>query len=86
MTDEPVNKSMDRDDLLTPEGQRFVSELNSLHGELERRQLPVTSWYGGLLHSRFGMFAEGLRTLAWPDDPEQKYSFGAMFLRKRADR
>ena len=53
-----------------------MSELNSLYGELERRQLPVTSWYGGL----------GLRTLAWPDDPEQTYSFGAIFLRKRADR
>jgi hypothetical protein len=28
VTNEPVNKSMDRDDLLTPAGQRFVSELN----------------------------------------------------------
>ena len=31
-------------------------------------------------------FDNGKTYLAWPDDPAQKYSFGAMFLRKRADR
>jgi SAM-dependent methyltransferase len=25
----------------------------------------------------------GKRYLAWPDDPEQKYTFGAVFLRKK---
>jgi hypothetical protein len=30
-------------------------------------------------------FDNGKTYLAWPDDPEQKYSFGAVSLRKRAD-
>jgi SAM-dependent methyltransferase len=39
---------MDRDDLLTESGRRFVSELSDLAERLEERGLPVTSWYGAL--------------------------------------
>jgi len=45
---EPINKSMDRDDLVTPEGAEFVRRLSDLSEELEAKRLPVTSWYGGL--------------------------------------
>jgi SAM-dependent methyltransferase len=60
----PVNKSMDRDDLLTPEGTRFVLELNELAVELERRKLPVTSWYGGLPKRGIEFSLSGMRSLA----------------------
>jgi SAM-dependent methyltransferase len=57
------NKTMDRDDLLSPEGQLFVRELNALARELDRRGLPVTSWMGGLPASSFDFSKAGLRTL-----------------------
>jgi hypothetical protein len=47
-TEAVVNKTMDRDDLLSPEGSEFVRELNSLAEELDRHRLSVTSWYGVL--------------------------------------
>ncbi len=37
---------MDRDDLGTPDGQQVVAELNELVGDLRRRGLRVSSWYG----------------------------------------
>jgi hypothetical protein len=43
-----INKTMDRDDLLSEPGRRFVSELSRLAETLEERRLPVTSWYGAL--------------------------------------
>jgi SAM-dependent methyltransferase len=43
-----INKSMDRDDLLSESGRRFVSQLSEFAQALEERQLPVTSWYGAL--------------------------------------
>jgi SAM-dependent methyltransferase len=58
-----VNTSMDRDDLLTEEGAAFVRELDALVQELERRRLPVTSWYGGLPEPGFELSAQGLRTV-----------------------
>lgn len=60
---EPINRSMDRQDLLTQEGQRFVAELDALAQELTRRRLPVTSWYGGLPHSRFEFSLAGARAI-----------------------
>jgi SAM-dependent methyltransferase len=59
----PINTTMDRDDLLTEEGAAFVRELDALTQELERRRLPVTSWYGGLPQPGFRLSAAGLRTL-----------------------
>ena len=59
-----INKTMDRDDLLAPEGARFVSELNSLAEELEARRLPVTSWYGALSRPGFELSIGGLKTFA----------------------
>jgi SAM-dependent methyltransferase len=59
-----INKSMDREDLLTPEGQEFVAELSRLYLELERRQMPVTSWYGHLPEAPIGFSAEGMKSLA----------------------
>jgi SAM-dependent methyltransferase len=43
-----LNRSMDRADLLTPEGQRFVADLDAVARRLHRERLPVTTWYGGL--------------------------------------
>ena len=57
------NTTMDRDDLLSPEGQRFVHELNALAQELDRRGLPVTSWMGALPPPSFEFSKTGLRTL-----------------------
>jgi ubiquinone/menaquinone biosynthesis C-methylase UbiE len=57
------NTTMDRDDLLSPEGQRFVQELDSLAQELDRRGLPVTSWMGALPPPSFEFSKAGLRTL-----------------------
>lgn len=44
----PINKSMDRDDLLSESGREFVAQLSDLAETLEERELPVTSWYGAL--------------------------------------
>lgn len=63
MSDEPINKSMDRGDLLTPSGQEFVAGLSALSDDLERRNLPLTSWYGGLLRARFEFSPSGVRSL-----------------------
>ncbi|MCB0963700.1 MAG: class I SAM-dependent methyltransferase [Acidimicrobiales bacterium] len=43
-----INRTMDRDDLLTVDGRAFVDELDRLNRRLERDRLPVTSWYGRL--------------------------------------
>jgi len=62
MNDLPtLNTTMDRDDLLTPEGQAFVRELDALAQDLERRQLPVTSWLGALPAPRFELSKAGAR-------------------------
>ena len=58
------HKTMDRDDLLAPEGQAFVRRLDRLARELEARRLPVTSWYGGLPLRGFELSRAGLRALA----------------------
>jgi SAM-dependent methyltransferase len=63
-TEAVVNKTMDRDDLLSSEGLEFVRELNSLAEELDRRRLPVTSWYGALAYPRFELSLPGLRAYA----------------------
>ncbi len=55
---------MDREDLLTPEGQRFVHELSELQTRVERERLPVTSWYGGLPEPRVELTPQGLKHLA----------------------
>lgn len=60
----PINKSMDRDDLLTPEGSRFVARLNRLAEQLEDARLPVTSWYGGLPRPGFELSIPGMRRFA----------------------
>ena len=57
------NTTMDRKNLLTPEGQAFVQELNALAQELDRRGLPVTSWMGALPQPSFNFSETGLRTL-----------------------
>ena len=59
-----INTTMDRDDLLTEEGAAFVRELDALVRELERRKLPVTSWYGGLPEPGFELSMRGLRAAA----------------------
>ncbi|MFQ5745365.1 MAG: hypothetical protein ACE5HV_17555, partial [Acidobacteriota bacterium] len=61
---QPINKTMDREDLLTDDGQAFVAELNRLAMTLERRDLPVTSWYGGLPEPRIGPSIAGVKVLA----------------------
>jgi len=62
-----INKSMDREDLLSESGRRFVSQLSELAQTLEERQLPVTSWYGALPKKESGgpapRLREGLRQL-----------------------
>ena len=58
-----INTTMDRDDLLSEEGATFVRELDALVRELERRKLPVTSWYGGLPEPGFELSAQGLRAM-----------------------
>jgi hypothetical protein len=59
-----INKTMDRDDLLLPEGARFVAELDRLAEDLETRRLPVTSWYGALSRPALEFSIGGLRTFA----------------------
>jgi SAM-dependent methyltransferase len=54
---------MDRDDLLSAEGRRFVEDLSGLAEILESRRLPVTSWYGGLARPPVEFSLSGLRTL-----------------------
>jgi hypothetical protein len=60
----PINKSMNRDDLLTPDGLPFVTRLNELAHELEQKHLPVTSWYGGLSRPPLEFSIAGMRSLA----------------------
>jgi len=59
----PLNTTMDRDDLLTTEGQAFVRELDALAQDIERRGLPVTSWLGTLPAPRFQISRAGVRAL-----------------------
>jgi len=59
----PINKTMDRDDLLTPEGSRFVARLNDLAMELDEKRLPVTSWYGALMRPRFELSIKWVRSV-----------------------
>jgi ubiquinone/menaquinone biosynthesis C-methylase UbiE len=47
-TANPVNTTMNRDVLLSPEGRDFVRELDALARELDARGVPVTSWLGAL--------------------------------------
>jgi ubiquinone/menaquinone biosynthesis C-methylase UbiE len=54
---------MDRDDLLTPEGSRFVASLNDLAVELDERRLPVTSWYGALMRPKFEFSIKWVRSV-----------------------
>ena len=58
-----VNTTMDRAELLTPEGKAFVRELDDLVQELDRRKLPVTSWLGSLPAPGFWLSPRGLRAL-----------------------
>ena len=44
---------MDRDDLLTADGRKFVRELSALADRLDEQRLPVTSWYGALTRPDF---------------------------------
>jgi ubiquinone/menaquinone biosynthesis C-methylase UbiE len=48
-----INKSMDRDDLLTEEARPVVNALNHLIREMYSRRLHMTSWYGSLPGSKF---------------------------------
>jgi hypothetical protein len=45
---EPINKTMDRDDLESPQARAVVAELDALINELWERGLGVSSWYGAL--------------------------------------
>ena len=59
-----INKSMDRDDLLSEQGQRFVTELAEAMRAMRARRLPVTSWYGGLATRGAGFSTAAIRQLA----------------------
>lgn len=59
-----INRTMDRDDLLTPEGSRFVSQLNCLAVELDEKRLPVTSWYGALSRPKAELSIGGMKAFA----------------------
>jgi len=63
MPDNTVNTTMDREVLLSPEGAAFVRELDGLAQELDRRQLPVTSWLGALPDPPLRPTVAGLRLL-----------------------
>jgi len=63
MSTEMINKTMDRDDLLTPDGQAFTHRLDRLHRTLDRRHLPVTSWYGDLPPQGPALWQSGLNVL-----------------------
>lgn len=63
MATAPINKTMDRDDLLTPSGRAFVAELNRLAESLEAKRLPVNSWYGGLPLRGAELSFRGIRAL-----------------------
>jgi 2-polyprenyl-3-methyl-5-hydroxy-6-metoxy-1,4-benzoquinol methylase len=43
---ELINKTMDFDDLKSPEAQRIIDELNAVVVELRARKLETSSWYG----------------------------------------
>ena len=60
----PLDKSMDRDDLLTSQGMQFTKHLGRLIRELEEKRLPVTLWYGGLNRPRFEFSLAGMRLYA----------------------
>lgn len=47
----PINKTMNRDDLLEPEAARVTDDLNVLIRGLYSRGLQMTSWYGSLPRS-----------------------------------
>lgn len=64
MKDAPVSKTMDRDDLLTPDGTAFVTDLNRLAETIERHRLPVTSWYGALTRPPLAFSVNGLKAYA----------------------
>jgi 2-polyprenyl-3-methyl-5-hydroxy-6-metoxy-1,4-benzoquinol methylase len=44
----PINKTMDRDDLETPQAREVVRELDELVRELRNDDLRISSWYGTL--------------------------------------
>jgi hypothetical protein len=58
----PINKSMDRDDLTSPEGKLFVTRFNRLAQELEEKSQAVTSWYGALSRPGFEFSIKGMRS------------------------
>lgn len=64
MSTEIINKSMDREDLMTTEGRAFVAAMDELRAELEARHLPVTSWYGNLPPEPAGFSVKGLKAAA----------------------
>ncbi len=43
---EIINKTMDRDDLASPDASAIVAELNALIKELRSRSLRISSWFG----------------------------------------
>jgi SAM-dependent methyltransferase len=59
-----VSKSMDREDLLSADGADFVRALNNLAEELERKRLPITSWYGALTRPKFEWSISGAKAFA----------------------
>lgn len=59
-----INRTMDRDDLLSAEGAKFVARLNSLAEDLEEKRLPVTSWYGALSRPKFQFSSTGMKAYA----------------------
>jgi SAM-dependent methyltransferase len=60
----PINKTMDREDLLSPDGARFVASMSDLAVELDQRRLPVRSWYGGLSRPGFEFSITGMKAFA----------------------
>jgi len=59
-----INRTMDREDLLTPQGSRFVARLSKLAEELDDKRLPVTSWYGALTRPGFELSMKWVRSIA----------------------
>lgn len=62
--EDQINRTMDRDDLLTPEGSQFVRQLSKLAEELDDKRLPVTSWYGALTRPGFELSMKWVRSVA----------------------
>ncbi|MGB9593775.1 MAG: hypothetical protein ACPL7R_06540 [Anaerolineae bacterium] len=48
MSENIINKTMNRADLDTPQARRIVAELNDLIRTLQARGLVASSWYGAL--------------------------------------